>query len=126
ISLRAPRAVELARSDARFRLCEHDLLRPVTLDRDFDVVRAMNILNKSYFDDGQIADIAAATLHSLRDGGLMVAGSNQDAFSPVRGAISGRMGPGFEPIWQAPAGPSAAHAAILSASVDRTDGLSSP
>jgi len=89
-------ALELARTDGRFQITEYDLLAPPRRDGYFHVVRAMNILNPCYFSEPQLHTITATVLRSLTEGGLFVVGSNQDAGSPVAGAVYSRHHHGFQ------------------------------
>lgn len=95
LSLFCPEATELARRDNRFRLLDHDLLESAPFPVPVDVVRAMNVLNASYFSERELAQIAARIFHSLVDGGLLIVGSNEEAGSQVRGAIYRKAKVGF-------------------------------
>jgi CheR methyltransferase, SAM binding domain len=77
-------ARELSRDDRRFKIANYNLLDPPP--GRFQVVRAMNILNPSYFADADLAAIVRNVISSLNEGGLLIVGSNEDAGSAVRGA----------------------------------------
>ena len=53
----------------------------------FDVIRAMNILNYSYFSELQLRQAAKNIVHSLKEGGLFVTGSNDEQGTVVNGGI---------------------------------------
>lgn len=96
IRLLAPDVLDRLDRDPRFTFERHDVLEPLT--GPLDLVRAMNILNPSYFDDGQLT-VAIAHIHAaLRPGGLFATGSNQDAGSTVDGAIYERTPTGFRTL----------------------------
>ncbi|MDJ0788659.1 MAG: class I SAM-dependent methyltransferase [Myxococcota bacterium] len=88
-----PRCAELRERDPRFDFARRDLLAP-SEDR-YDLVRAMNVLNPSYFDEGQLGQAVANVAATLREGGLFVTGSNADAGSTVDGAVYERTADGF-------------------------------
>ena len=72
--------------------------------RQYGVVRAMNIFNRSYFSDHIIAKAARNVFESLKDGGVFVTGSNQDAGSMVNGTIYRKRGDRFIPLYQSAQG----------------------
>jgi hypothetical protein len=97
VRLLAPECLRLLEIEPRFRFERYDVLKPPTAE--FDVVRAMNILNRSYFRDSELR-LAVRNVHaSLRVGGLFITGSNQDTGSPVDGAIYQRSERGFQSLW---------------------------
>src|SRR5262249_12000627 len=77
LSLFCPEATELAQRDNRFCLLDHDLLGSAPFPVPVDVVRAMNVLNGSYFTEREFAQIVTRIFHSLVDGGLLIVGSNE-------------------------------------------------
>lgn len=85
ICLFAPVALRLEKTDARFHLMQQDLLSPI--NEAVHIIRAMNILNRSYFSDAEIVTIMRNIHSELLDGGLFVTGSNQDSNTIVNGAI---------------------------------------
>jgi chemotaxis methyl-accepting protein methylase len=78
-------------------LGQHDLLESSKIT--FDCLRAMNVLNKAYFSADQMQVILHNVHQSLVDNGLLVLGSNQDAGSPVSGAVFAKTGSGFSRVW---------------------------
>ncbi|QDV62930.1 hypothetical protein [Crateriforma conspicua] len=93
IQLFAPEAVRLDHTDARFQLSQHDMTGP--MPQNVDCVRAMNVLNPSYFSDDQFDVILANFYDGLSDKGFLVTGSNGDAGSPVDGGVYRKTDTGF-------------------------------
>jgi hypothetical protein len=98
VDLVCPECRELTRATPRFRLDRHDLFHPA--GDDLDVVRAMNILNPSYFSEAETGRILDAFRASLAPGGLLVTGSNQDAGSLVEGGVYRSTPAGFEAVFE--------------------------
>jgi hypothetical protein len=93
ICLFCDEAIALSKEDERFRLGQHDVLaKPAGR---FHVVRMMNLLNATYFTADEFREIAENVRASLIEGGIFVAGSNQDAGSEVAGAVMRFDGGGF-------------------------------
>ena len=80
-----------------FHLDEYDLFEKAT--RPYSLVRAMNILNLSYFTESAIATALVNVYESLEEEGLFVVGSNGDAGSTVDGAIYAKRGGGFSCVY---------------------------
>jgi chemotaxis methyl-accepting protein methylase len=102
IRLLHPSALALEASDSRFRFERHDLLTPAP--RRYDVVRAMNVLNRSYFPEAELARAVGHVADSLVAGGWFVVGANQDRGSKVDGAVYRRVERGFERVFVSGAG----------------------
>ena len=117
-----PAARDLAASDDRFRLLEYDLLKPHTLPRRVDVVRVMNVLNSSYFDAQQLSIAVGHIFESLAIGGLLIAGSNDEAGTQVRGGIYRKLEQGFQTLAKSGADHDA-HQAIMSCTASERDCL---
>ncbi|HUC60463.1 MAG TPA: hypothetical protein VMF53_00755 [Alphaproteobacteria bacterium] len=100
LTLASPRASALAARDARFHLIAHDLRDPSPLPRPADLVRAMNVLNESYFDRAALASVVGRLFEGLGAGGLLATGSNDGASSPVKGGIYRKGRRGFEVLWR--------------------------
>lgn len=96
IRLLHPSVSALEAGDPRFRFERHDLLAPAP--RRYDVVRAMNVLNRSYFSEADLARAVAHVADSLPPGGWFVVGANQDRGSTVNGAVYRRTPQGFERV----------------------------
>ena len=67
--------------------------------RSYSVVRAMNLLNRSYFSDHALATIIANIAGSLLEDGILITGSNFEAGSTVNGTIYRKQSNGFVPIY---------------------------
>jgi len=106
IRLIAPDCLRLTETDPRFTFERYDMLQPAT--RRFDVVRAMNILNRGYFTDSEMLTALTHVHASLREGGLFVTGSNQDEDSVVDGAVYRRVGASLQMRWFSGSGSPAA------------------
>jgi CheR methyltransferase, SAM binding domain. len=100
IQLFAPAALALAHTDPRFTLGQHDLLQAPSETDHYQIVRAMNVLNPSYFNKAQMQQIINNILHSLQDDGLLITGSNQNAGSMVNGAVYKKQENQFIKLWQ--------------------------
>jgi SAM-dependent methyltransferase len=96
IRLLHPSVTALENADERFRFERHDLLAPAP--RRYDVVRTMNVLNRSYFSDADLARAVGHVADALSPGGFFVVGANQDRGTPVNGAVYRRMPQGFERV----------------------------
>lgn len=105
IDLFCPRARELARKDSRFSLGKFDILN--STKRRFDCIRAMNVLNESYFNDREFQLILENFHNSLEAKGLLILGSNSNPGSPLSGAIFSKTKDAFELIWSTKTKPTA-------------------
>ncbi len=65
-------------SNDRIELIEDDILNNHTIRNRYDVIRAANILNRSYFDEPALAAILANLRQRLVEGGLLVVCSTTD------------------------------------------------
>ena len=99
VTLFAPSAMSLQETRSNFRLLRHDLLSPSPIDEQLQCIRAMNVLNPTYFDDRQLETAVKYIWSALEDDGIFVVGSNQDQDTQVKGAIYAKTAVGFEPIW---------------------------
>lgn len=84
----------LAAKDMRFNLEQYDLLQP--FKKSYDIIRAMNVLNTSYFTKDEFTQILQNIHAGLNDKGLFIHGSNQNADSIVNGGIYKKTNQGFE------------------------------
>lgn len=100
IWLFAPAAMSLARTDARFRLGQHDLMNRFQASTPADVLRVMNVFNPLYFTPSERRRVISNIHCAVSDGGWLVTGSNQDPGSLVHGGIFRRTALGFEQVWQ--------------------------
>ena len=99
IELVHPSCARLSANDPRFELVRHDIEQPA--QRVFDVVRAMNILNPSYFEPATMRQIAGFVCESVAPGGLLVTGSNLEPGSAVEGSVFTREASGMRELWAA-------------------------
>jgi hypothetical protein len=97
IRLLAPECLRLAVEDKRFRFRRQDILEPSP--HRFDLVRAMNVLNHSYFSDRELRTALTNIFQSLRAGGLLATGSDKGADTPVNGGVYERTLSGFRREW---------------------------
>ncbi len=63
----------------------YNLLQPI--EKQFDIVRAMNVLNPGYFNNDQLQIAIGHVFDSLNPGGLFITGRNQTAESVVDGSV---------------------------------------
>lgn len=104
IRLLSPRAAELESRSPNVRFEQADLLeRPRGLGT-FHIVRAMNVLNRSYFREEFLRHAVCNVFLALKENGVFVTGSNQDAGSEVEGGVYRRRGDRFVPEYEANGG----------------------
>lgn len=108
-----PEAVRLSQSDPRFHLTKHNLLDPSPFEKKLGVLRAMNVLNPSYFTEREMGAILGNIFEALDEGGCFITGSNQDSESIVHGAVYQKRNQGFNLLMQSGDGP-AIHERIVS------------
>jgi len=96
IELFDPRARELARRDPRFRLGRHDLLQPFAVAGQTHVIRAMNVLNPSYFQARELGVVLGNIHTALVAGGWLITGSNEGIDTPIDGGLYRKSAQGFE------------------------------
>jgi hypothetical protein len=93
IALVKKQVLDLAKTKSNFHLLGYDIMKKGF--GEFEIIRAMNILNPTYFSSAEAKKIMANIFSSLKEGGLFIAGSNTNAASPVAGDLfvkkSGRM-----------------------------------
>jgi hypothetical protein len=105
LQLFSMRALNLSRLDSRFHLGEQNILEPLATPEPAHVVRAMNVLNVSYFGPSDLDRILENFHKALRPEGWLVTGTNEDAGSMVHGGIYRKTATGFEKIWHSGNGP---------------------
>ena len=105
VELVHPSCARLSASDPRFELVRHDIAQPAYAV--FDVVRAMNILNPSYFERAAMERISGLLCESVAPGGLLVTGSNLEPGSTVEGSVFLKEGSGMRELWAAGQGSTA-------------------
>lgn len=90
----AKRVLNLARSDSRFVITEHDLLQP--FKEQARAIRVMNVLNPPCFSEPEFSTVINHIYAGLSDGGLFITGSNQIPGTMVHGAIYKKTATGFQ------------------------------
>jgi chemotaxis methyl-accepting protein methylase len=96
LRLICPRCRRLLKERDNFKFCQYSLFDP--MPGSFDLARAMNVLNKSYFTDDQIRQAVRNVRDGLREGGLFVSGRNDTPDSPLRASVYRRNGARFERV----------------------------
>ncbi len=81
LSLIHPEAAQLAQTDHRFRTHCQSVFEP--LASPVQVIRTMNIFNRAYFSEDQLARGAAAVIDSLSPGGIWILGRTVQEEPPV-------------------------------------------
>lgn len=100
VELFCPAAKTLANSSDNFHLGTHNLLEPMDTANLYSCVRAMNVLNRNYFNAAQLSTVLSNIAASLTEGGLLIAGSNQESDTPVQGGIYCLSRGRFEPMYE--------------------------
>jgi len=85
ITLLQKNVLDLAKTRKNFYISTYDLFRENA--EQFDIIRAMNVLNMSYFTPEEIKKITANISASLKEGGIFIVGSNKSAGTPVNGDL---------------------------------------
>ncbi len=86
LSLFCQKAKELSQSNPCFHLLKHNILDKSPI-HGLSVLRAMNILNPSYFSTKELQHAILSFLQSIVENGIFITGSNQDSDSIVHGTI---------------------------------------
>jgi len=86
VSLIHPVALAALAREPRFRTAIHSVFSP--LSAEVDLIRTMNIFNRCYFSDEEIARGAAAVFRSLRPGGLWIAGRTTEERRVVQNCVT--------------------------------------
>ncbi|MDA9389356.1 hypothetical protein WN73_01175 [Bradyrhizobium sp. CCBAU 45394] len=90
-------------SRANFHIKNYDIFSPPA--GRYHVVRAMNVLNPSYFSPAQLTHAISNLRDSLHEGGVLVIGSNGEAGSTVHGGAYQRRDNQLVEIWSCGGGP---------------------
>lgn len=98
LMLFAPQVLRNAEKDKRFILEQHDLLQPFA--QQAHIIRAMNVLNLSYFSKNEFIKIIDYIYAALKEGGLLITGSNQEAGTVVHGGVYQKSSNRFQKIKQ--------------------------
>jgi hypothetical protein len=102
ILLLCQEAREHLRSYPKFHVEIYDVMEEPP--RKYAVVRAMNIFNRTYFAEPVLAEAVSNVFGSLKEGGLFITGSNQDAGSTVNGTIYRKADGGFVTLYKSALG----------------------
>src|ERR1035437_21537 len=94
-----------------FHIRKHDLFD--VIPEKYSVIRSMNILHTGYFDRDHLSSILNNIYNGLEMNGLLIEGSNENAGSPVDGAIYRKYEKGFN-ILSEPEKPSRISELVLS------------
>lgn len=98
LMLFAPQALLASKNDPRFILTQYNLLE--SFKEQSNIIRAMNVLNPSYFSESEFRKVINHIHTSLCNGGLLITGSNQEAGTIVHGGIYKKTIKGFQKIVQ--------------------------
>ncbi len=91
---------KIAQEDGRVELGKYSVLEKLPFDKEFHIIRAMNLFNESYFSDEEFKVAFDNLKAGLAEGGLLVIGSNNDANTPVNGNIFQKTQDGFNEIYK--------------------------
>lgn len=100
------KAKQLAKNNGSFFLIKHNILNPSPIAEPLQMIRAMNVLNTSYFSSVEMKQAIRQIFVALADGGFFITGSNQDPDSAVQGALYQKQGERFKKMWQSGQGSS--------------------
>ncbi len=107
ICLFCPAALNLAKQHYNFNLLQQNVLLP--FKHKSHILRAMNLLNPTYFTKPEFQTVIKNFYDALYDNGLLIVGSNQDSGTIVHGAVYRKSLNGFLKVWQSGNGPSVDH-----------------
>ncbi len=95
---------KIAQEDKCVELGQYSVLEMLPFDKEFHVIRAMNLFNESYFSDEEFQKAFDNLNAGLADDGLLIIGSNNDANTLVNGNIFQKTKDGFKEIYKSGAG----------------------
>lgn len=96
LMLFAPQVLKAAKSDSRFIATQHDLLQ--AFKEQVHAIRAMNVLNPSYFSEKEFSKILKHIHDGLKEDGILITGSNEEAGTIVHGGIYKKTRNSFQKI----------------------------
>ena len=102
-------ALDLSKNDERFKLGQYNILEPLEKIQSTNILRAMNILNPSYFCPGQIDTILRNVFEALSENGYFIVGSNENSGSLVQGGVYQKTKYGFKALWRSGKGSPVEH-----------------
>jgi CheR methyltransferase, SAM binding domain len=79
------KVLEMTKAKSNFHVNSFDMFQ--NNPEKFDLIRAMNVLNETYFSREEVTKIAANIISSLPEGGYFIAGSNKTAGTEVNGEL---------------------------------------
>lgn len=106
LQLFCPKALILTQKDQRFHLGQYNLMEPAKTPKVSNIVRAMNVLNKSYFTDQEMTHLMGHIFNQLSERGILIIGSNQESSTIVHGGIYQKQSDHFIKLWQSGEGAS--------------------
>jgi hypothetical protein len=93
IELIHPDFKTLLSKNSEFKVQNYNLFNEIP--GKYTIIRAMNILHLGYFNDDQLILILNNLYNGLETSGLLIEGSNENAGTPVEGAIYKKCNDGF-------------------------------
>lgn len=90
----------LAQNNKNIHLAQYNVLEPVPFDKKFNIIRAMNLFNESYFTDAEFQIAFDNLKNKIEVGGYFIIGSNHDADTVVNGNVFQKMTDGFKEIYK--------------------------
>lgn len=100
ISLFCPRAQLLAKGNSNFKLLEHDIFNVSPIAEPVTILRAMNVLNSSYFKDIEVRQAIYQIFYGLMEHGFFITGSNYESGTRVHGAVYRKVNSRFQKLLQ--------------------------
>lgn len=97
LMLFTPKLLKTAEKNLDLVLEQHNLLEP--FKGKYHIVRAMNVLNLSYFSNLEFTKILSHIYSGLYENGFFITGSNEGVGTIVHGGIYKKTVKGFETIW---------------------------
>lgn len=104
IMLFCPQAQLLSNNNTQFKLGQHDLLKPSPISEPLTILRAMNVLNTSYFTKPEMQQAIKLIYKGLSENGFFITGSNQNKDSCVNGGVYQKHKGKFKKFWQSGSG----------------------
>lgn len=98
LTLLAPQVLKVSKNDSRFIITQHDLLQ--TFKEQVNIIRAMNVLNLSYFSEKEFSTVLKNIHGGLKEEGFLITGSNQESGTIVHGGIYQKTRNGFQKVQQ--------------------------
>ncbi len=89
----------LAKNNTSINLDQYSVLEPLKFNKTFNVIRAMNLFNESYFSDKEFEVAFNNIKQGVTENGYIIIGSNNDADTVVNGAIYKNTESGFKEVY---------------------------